>query len=90
MPKIQNLYHFHILNDLFYFSTQTLSRFMNSPKGRYKGALSCAIETAKNEGFFAFYKGFNASFSRLVSWNICLWLTYEQFKKVIQQQYNQR
>lgn len=66
------------------------TRFMNSPKGRYKGALSCAIETAKNEGFFAFYKGFNASFSRLVSWNICLWLTYEQFKKVIQQQYNQR
>ena len=65
-------------------------RFMNSPKGRYKGALSCALETAKNEGFFAFYKGFNASFSRLVSWNICLWLTYEQFKKVILQQYDQR
>jgi len=66
------------------------TRFMNSPKGRYKGALSCALETAKNEGFFAFYKGFNASFSRLVSWNICLWLTYEQFKKVILQQYDQR
>jgi len=65
------------------------TRFMNSPKGRYKGAMSCALETAKKEGFFAFYKGFNASFSRLVSWNICLWLTYEQFKKVILQQYDQ-
>ena len=62
-------------------------RFMNSPKGRYKGALSCAIETAKHEGLMSFYKGFNASFTRLVSWNICLWLTYEQFKKIILAQY---
>jgi len=66
------------------------TRFMSSPKGRYKGALSCAMETARKEGFFAFYKGFNASFSRLVSWNICLWLTYEQFKKIILQQYDTR
>jgi len=64
------------------------TRFMNSPKGRYKGALSCAIETAKHEGFMSFYKGFNASFTRLVSWNICLWLTYEQFKKIILAQYD--
>ena len=62
---------------------------MNSPQGRYKGALSCAIETAKNEGFLAFYKGFNASFSRLVAWNICLWLTYEQLKKQILVYYKQ-
>ena len=61
---------------------------MNSPKGRYKGALSCAIETAKHEGLMSFYKGFNASFTRLVSWNICLWLTYEQMKKVILAQYD--
>lgn len=56
------------------------TRFMNSPPGRYKGALQCAIETGKNEGFLAFYKGFSASFSRLVAWNVCLWLTYEQLK----------
>jgi len=65
------------------------TRFMNSPQGRYKGALSCAYETAKNEGFLAFYKGFNASFSRLVAWNICLWLTYEQLKKQILVYYKQ-
>lgn len=64
------------------------TRFMNSPEGRYKGALSCAMETARNEGFFAFYKGFNASFSRLVAWNICLWITYEQFKKGVLTLYN--
>lgn len=57
------------------------TRFMNSPKGRYRGAMQCALETLRNEGFLAFYKGFNASFTRLVAWNVCLWLTYEQLKK---------
>lgn len=66
------------------------TRFMNSDKGRYRGAMHCAIETARNEGFFAFYKGFNASFSRLVAWNIGLWITYEQFKKGIHQLYNKK
>jgi solute carrier family 25 uncoupling protein 8/9 len=59
------------------------TRFMNSPKGRYRGAMACAIETAKNEGFLAFYKGFSAGFTRLVAWNVCLWLSYEQLKKAI-------
>jgi len=66
------------------------TRFMNSPEGRYKGALSCAIETGRNEGLLAFYKGFNASFTRLVAWNICLWITYEQFKKAVSQVYNKQ
>ena len=57
------------------------SRFMNSPKGRYRGAMQCAHETLRKEGPLAFYKGFNASFTRLVAWNVCLWLTYEQLKK---------
>lgn len=67
-----------------------INRFMNSPKGRYSGALNVAIQTAKNEGFFAFYKGFTASFSRLVAWNICLWVTYEQLKKGILYAYNNK
>jgi len=66
------------------------TRFMNSPEGRYKGALSCAIETGRNEGLLAFYKGFNASFTRLVAWNICLWITYEQFKKAVSHAYNDK
>ena len=54
---------------------------MNSPKGRYRGAIQCALETQRREGFLAFYKGFSASFTRLGAWNVCLWLTYEQLKK---------
>ena len=53
---------------------------MNSPSGEYRGAFHCAVKTFRNEGVTSFYKGFNASFSRLVAWNVCLWLTYEQIK----------
>jgi len=56
------------------------TRFMNSPQGKYSGAFDCAVRTARKEGFFAFYRGFNASCMRLVSWNIALWLSYEQIK----------
>jgi len=56
------------------------TRFMNSPHGKYKGAFDCAVRTARKEGLMAFYKGFNASCIRLVSWNIVLWLSYEQIK----------
>lgn len=64
------------------------TRFMNSPSGVYRGAIHCAQETAKREGLQAFYKGFNASCLRLVSWNIVLWLSYEQLKTVVKNQYN--
>jgi len=63
------------------------TRFMNSPQGTYRGAIHCATETAKREGPKAFYRGFNASFTRLVSWNIVLWLTYEQFKTIVKKHY---
>ena len=63
-------------------------RFMNSPSGRYRGALHCAVSTARREGPMAFYKGFNASFTRLVAWNVVLWVTYEQLKKGVLKAYN--
>ncbi|KAL6427334.1 hypothetical protein ACFW04_008715 [Cataglyphis niger] len=56
------------------------TRYMNSAAGEYKGAIDCAIRTFVQEGPSAFYKGFVPSFSRLVSWNIVLWVTYEQMK----------
>ncbi|XP_072157901.1 putative mitochondrial transporter UCP3 isoform X1 [Bemisia tabaci] len=59
------------------------TRYMNAPPGNYSGALDCAAKMFKSEGFSAFYKGFTPSFFRLVSWNIVLWLSYEQIKIVI-------
>ncbi|XP_070165018.1 dicarboxylate carrier UCP2 isoform X2 [Polyergus mexicanus] len=56
------------------------TRYMNSATGEYKGAIDCAVRTFVQEGPSAFYKGFVPSFTRLVSWNIVLWVTYEQMK----------
>merc|ERR1740128_1476778 len=63
------------------------TRYMNAERGRYTGAWNCATTTIRAEGWRAFYKGFNASCLRLVSWNICLWLTYEQLKLVTSRYY---
>nr|XP_031839447.1 mitochondrial uncoupling protein 2-like [Nomia melanderi] len=56
------------------------TRYMNSSPGEYKGVRECAVRMFRKEGPSAFYKGFVPSFTRLVSWNIILWITYEQFK----------
>lgn len=65
------------------------TRFMNAPVGQYRGAVDCAVRMMMKEGPGAFYKGFMPSFSRLVSWNICMWITYEQFKRLVLVAYNQ-
>ena len=62
---------------------------MNSPSGRYRGVLHCAGQTARQEGPMAFYRGFKASCLRLVSWNIVLWISYEQLKIATKNLYNQ-
>nr|CAD7418288.1 unnamed protein product [Timema poppensis]CAD7573856.1 unnamed protein product [Timema californicum] len=61
------------------------TRYMNSTQGEYKGAVDCAVRMLVQEGPAAFYKGFTPSFCRLVSWNIVLWITYEQMKKQLLQ-----
>lgn len=91
------------------------TRYMNSSKGKYKGAIDCAIRMSMQEGPSAFYKGyvflevftilkdlcdclfvvifsfrFTPSFYRLVSWNICMWITYEQIKKFVSVRINKK
>ncbi|KAB0791690.1 hypothetical protein PPYR_03490 [Photinus pyralis] len=56
------------------------TRYMNSPSGQYSSAVDCAIRMGMQEGAKAFYKGFVPSFCRLVSWNVVMWVTYEQAK----------
>lgn len=86
---LSNKFHkVNVQNGQIYVS---VFRYMNhSNDGKYRGAFHCAVTTFKNEGFFAFYKGFNASFTRLVAWNIALWITYEQFKKGIAVYYDKK
>uniref|UniRef100_A0A4W5LZQ1 Uncharacterized protein n=1 Tax=Hucho hucho TaxID=62062 RepID=A0A4W5LZQ1_9TELE len=55
------------------------TRFMNCSAGKYS-AINCAVTMMRNEGPKAFYKGFMPSFLRLGSWNIVMFVTYEQIK----------
>ncbi|XP_013775640.1 mitochondrial uncoupling protein 2-like [Limulus polyphemus] len=58
------------------------TRFMNSWQGQYSGALDCAVKMLREGGFLSFYKGFFPSFIRLGSWNICMFVTFEQLKRL--------
>uniref|UniRef100_A0A8C4R400 Uncoupling protein 2 n=1 Tax=Eptatretus burgeri TaxID=7764 RepID=A0A8C4R400_EPTBU len=57
------------------------TRYMNSAPGQYKNAVRCAYLMFRTEGPTAFYKGFVPSFLRLGSWNIVMFVTYEQLKR---------
>eukprot|EP00898_Chlorokybus_atmophyticus_P001232 jgi/Chlat1/2109/Chrsp17S00184 len=59
------------------------SRVMGDSKGLYKGTIDCFVQTLKNDGVGAFYKGFLPNFGRLGSWNVIMFLTYEQTKKLV-------
>ncbi|XP_039986345.1 mitochondrial uncoupling protein 2-like [Xiphias gladius] len=57
------------------------TRFMNSAPRQYSGASDCALTMLTKEGPSAFYKGFMPSFLRLGSWNIVMFVSYEQMKR---------
>ncbi|XP_033833521.1 mitochondrial uncoupling protein 2-like isoform X1 [Periophthalmus magnuspinnatus] len=57
------------------------TRYMNSVPGQYTGAINCALIMLLKEGTTAFYKGFMPSFLRLGSWNIVMFVSYEQIKR---------
>ncbi|CAI0462192.1 unnamed protein product [Linum tenue] len=48
----------------------------------YNSTVDCFIKTIQNEGIFALYKGFFPNFGRLGSWNVIMFLTLEQVKKI--------
>ncbi|XP_048042853.1 kidney mitochondrial carrier protein 1-like [Megalobrama amblycephala] len=48
----------------------------------YKGTLDGLMQTWRNEGFFALYKGFWPNWLRLGPWNIIFFITFEQLKKL--------
>ncbi|XP_017784331.1 PREDICTED: kidney mitochondrial carrier protein 1 [Nicrophorus vespilloides] len=55
---------------------------ISTPSHIYKGTIDCFLRTFKNEGFWAFYKGFIPTWVRMGPWNIIFFITYEQLKKV--------
>ncbi|XP_053502044.1 mitochondrial uncoupling protein 3 [Ictalurus furcatus] len=59
------------------------TRFMNSTASQYNSAINCALTMLTKEGPTAFYKGFMPSFLRLGSWNIVMFVSYEQIKRAM-------
>jgi len=49
----------------------------------YTGVLDCVAKTLKDGGPLAFYNGFTANFMRIGNWNIVMFITLEQIKKVL-------
>ncbi|XP_073836884.1 mitochondrial uncoupling protein Bmcp-like isoform X1 [Musca autumnalis] len=47
----------------------------------YTGSIDCAVQTVRNEGFLALYKGFIPTWVRMGPWNVIFFITYEQLKK---------
>ncbi|XP_069692225.1 mitochondrial uncoupling protein Bmcp isoform X1 [Periplaneta americana] len=60
-----------------------LKKEISSPGGRiYTGSIDCLVQTVKNEGPLALYKGFIPTWVRMGPWNIIFFVTYEQLKQL--------
>ncbi|TSP68518.1 Brain mitochondrial carrier protein 1 [Bagarius yarrelli] len=62
--------------------TRMMNQRVLSGNFLYKGTLDGLMQTWRNEGFFALYKGFWPNWLRLGPWNIIFFITYEQLKKL--------
>ena len=58
------------------------TRMMNKQVA-YKGMLDCVRKTIKCEGPRAFYKGWSAFLVGITTWNMVMFMTYEQVKKFV-------
>ncbi|KAL1124085.1 hypothetical protein AAG570_001855 [Ranatra chinensis] len=53
-----------------------------SPGHIYSGSVDCFVQTVRNEGVMALYKGFVPTWLRMGPWNIIFFITYEQLKNL--------
>lgn len=64
------------------------TRYVNSTPGEFKSAVHCAGALAKEGGFRTFYKGCVPSFFRITGWNLIMFMSYEQLRKVVAKKIN--
>ena len=57
--------------------------FLSANTSRYSGVLDCALQTAREGGVAAFYKGFTSNFARLGTFNVAMFLALEQARAAI-------
>jgi len=66
------------------------TRIMSAKKGTgevYTGVADCIIKTMRKEGPLAFYDGFSANASRIISWNIVMFVTLDNLRQYISKKY---
>jgi len=51
----------------------------------YSGMVDCFAKMFKSEGFMSFYNGFFPNYMRIGTWNVIMFLSYEQIKKLLKQ-----
>ncbi|XP_071669114.1 putative mitochondrial transporter UCP3 isoform X1 [Patagioenas fasciata] len=59
------------------------TRYMNAGPGQYRNVLSCLLALLMQDGVAGLYKGFVPSFLRLGSWNIVMFISYEQLQRAV-------
>jgi len=52
---------------------------------QYKGAWDCIVKTMRTEGPGAFYQGVVPQFFRITGWNIVMFVSLEQLRRVARQ-----
>ncbi|XP_075213369.1 uncoupling protein Bmcp mitochondrial isoform X1 [Lycorma delicatula] len=60
--------------------TRSLTHSLTPAVRLYSGSADCFVQTVRNEGFLALYKGFVPTWVRMGPWNIIFFITYEQLK----------
>ncbi|XP_034108655.1 mitochondrial uncoupling protein Bmcp [Drosophila albomicans] len=76
--RLMNQRHVTVLNGGVATAAASASA---SAQRLYSGSLDCAVQTIRNEGLLALYKGFIPTWVRMGPWNIIFFITYEQLKK---------
>lgn len=67
------------------------TRVMNADKSKGNvSAVSVITKLIKKEGFGSFYNGFGANASRIVSWNMAMFVTWGQMKKHLGHNYEKK
>ncbi|NP_001290093.1 mitochondrial uncoupling protein 3 isoform X1 [Meleagris gallopavo] len=59
------------------------TRYMNASPGQYRNVPSCLLALLMQDGISGLYKGFVPSFLRLGSWNVVMFISYEQLQRVV-------
>ncbi|NWS66787.1 UCP3 protein, partial [Crotophaga sulcirostris] len=59
------------------------TRYMNASPGQYRNVLSCLLALLMQDGLAGLYKGFIPSFLRLGSWNVVMFISYEQLQRAL-------